>query len=59
MTARDWTPAPTGGGGFGDWVGNMVERFPSDQEDVLPKFVRSKSRMKVPFSKQAITCPGC
>ena len=45
VTARDWTPAPTGSGGFGDWVGNMVDRFPSDQADVLPKFVTNNCKL--------------
>ena len=49
MTASDWTPAPTGDGGFGDWVGNVVERFPSNQADVLPKFVRSSRKFAATF----------
>lgn len=44
---RDWTPTPTGSGGFGDWVGNMVERFPSEQADVLPKFVRNRGKLVI------------
>lgn len=49
VTARDWTPAPTGGGGFGDWVGNVVERFPSDQADILAKFVKNDCKLSSPL----------
>ena len=50
-TDRDWTPAPSGSGGFGDWVGNMVERFPSEQADVLPKFVRNRGKLRRAVSR--------